>query len=300
MLIELWKKKTKYITVQELNRLDGKHITVGELLNNEVKNMTINEMEEKLVGKTFLDTKELSVYKFGSIAYEKERGNCINYICIKSYFDSIIDELNLCAPISYSLYEQFCEIDGDNLGDFYKKKSNIDKFVEKAHSIVKPYADEISKMKREDFKGYPQFNNMVDLYDYQSDIPVSDLLKDIEKINHRVNNDCTRWKDCYILKKSGEDRYTLKRFNGKMKHFITDFCNDFVVNHIMVYFGDNHKTLECINNCGFSPYMEQAEEWYNIGNCKALDEVIQEFDKVREDYSKFLKGIAKSHNKNCK
>lgn len=104
-------RKTKYITVRELNRLDGKNITVGEMLKNEVKNMTRNEMEEKLVGRTFLDTKELSVYKFGSIAYEKEKENCINYIYIKSYFDSI-NELNLCAPISCSLYEQFCEIDG--------------------------------------------------------------------------------------------------------------------------------------------------------------------------------------------
>lgn len=236
-------RKTKYITVKELNRIDGKNITVGEMLKNEVKNMTRNEMEEKLVGRIFLDTKELSVYKFGSIAYEKEKENCINYIYIKSYFDSI-NELNLCAPISCSLYEQFCEIDGDNLDDFYKKKSNIDKFMEKVHSIVKPYADEISKMKREDFKGYPEFNNMVNLYDYQKDIPVSDLLKDIEKINHRVDKDCTRWKDCYILQKSGEDRYTLKRFNGKMRHLITDFRNDFVVNHIRVYFGDNYKTLD--------------------------------------------------------
>lgn len=292
-------RKTKYITVKELNRLDSKNITVGEMLKNEVKNMTRNEMEEKLVGRTFLDTKELSVYKFGSIAYEKEKENCINYIYIKSYFDSI-NELNLCAPISCSLYEQFCEIDGDNLDDFYKKKSNIDKFMEKVHSIVKPYADEISKMKREDFKGYPEFNNMVNLYDYQKDIPISDLLKDIEKINHRVDKDCTRWKDCYILQKSGEDRYTLKRFNGKMRHLITDFRNDFAVNHIRVYFGDNYKTLECMNDCGFFPYMEQAEEWYNIGNCKALDEVMQEFDKVIEDYSKFLIGMAKSHNENRK
>lgn len=55
-----------------------------------------------------------------------------------------------------------------------------------------------------------------------------------------------------------------------------------------------------MNNCGFFPYMEQAEEWYNIGNCKALDEVMQEFDKVIEDYSKFLICIAKSHNENRK